>query len=278
MKNLMNRVLVVLTISAVFAGNVDAAQQKGKKAAATPTMEQQTNTAVALIEAIKNCDKALGTTTRKMRVDVLVAHYGSNYAEKAPKVVQTALLDATAKVRLDNKNAALKAATESSVKEMTKDLKETEKKLESNPDSPELQQAVAEKKGMLDYVTTTCKSYMTARTFAAAAVALASAGAVYYNVGGSQDFLRSAAAYAYNQAAALGSYLASTRVGQMAGTAAGTVGRGIRAGYETVKQYPGMAITGASTFYNRMRGNTPVVQPVVQPAPVIEEPAYNPEM
>ena len=160
---------------------------------------------------------SLGVWTEADRVNALIAQYGS--LENAPKNLKLYLIgsdkDKTTAFRMKHKEAALKELAEATTKTLTKDLQETTKALEQNPEDKGLAQDVVVQRSKLEIFTATAKSYITVRTVTAAAVAILTAGAVYYNVYGSYDFLSKYAGMAYAKASAAAGY-AYTKAGELA--------------------------------------------------------------
>jgi len=304
MKNLMNRVLVVLTVTAVFAGNIGASQPMKKS---TQLRMQARAQIIGSRETLKKMSffdrvSTMGADnfdvwTMEDRTADLINQYGS--LEKAPKSVKLFLLgsatDTTTKFRMTHRVAALKALSEIIVPEATKNLEETTKQLKADPENKDLQAKLVQDQTTLEVVIAKMKSYATPKTATAAGIAIVTGLALYYDVCGSYTFLASHAGNAYK-------YLASTRVGEFVGSGVGMARRGLntagskayavgQAGYSGAKYYgqkgynavtsaPATAAMYGSSLYGAAKNRFGYGQP--QPDMKIEqpmmEPAYNPEM
>jgi len=236
MKNLINKVLVVLVISALFAGNISAVKERrGAKTTAitaeapTPTPKskgiaglkaiQEATATLNFFELVKTQGgESFGQWTKDARKQAIIAQYGS-IKDAHPAVVAYLIGKEGEKGsglienRKKHEEPALKAIANDAVKVATKDLTETTKKLEIDPKNEDLQKLAINQKGILESMTSTMKSYATTKNITVAAVALVTIGAVWYNIFGSYDFLAQGTSTVYN-------YLADTRAGGLVGSAA----------------------------------------------------------
>jgi hypothetical protein len=230
MKNLLNKVLVVLTMSAMFVGNVDATVTKksGQKPSApttsstTTSMTKRERAAAAMTERrseISKLDffelvKTMGEEnfsvwSEQDRIDGLVAQYGS--LDKAPKNLKLFLIgsdtDKTTAFRAKYREAALKELAESNIKTSTKNLKDKTNQLKEDPNNTELQKEVAEEQSMLASMTSTMKAWATPGAIAAATTAIGTALVLYYDVFGASTFLAPYASKVYGKMGEAAEYM-----------------------------------------------------------------------
>lgn len=240
MKNLFNKVLVVLTVSAVFAGNVNATPRKNKPAIVEVNTKKMTKRERAVVKmakeraAIETGDffvnvkeygaEDFGRWTREARIDALIKQYGD--LDAAPKNLKLFLIGDDKNQSVDFRLKYKKAINElgnTTTKDAIEEVKVATKRAEeaTTPDAQaEMQQQLEDKTGYLASLMATAKGYLTPSVVLAAKTVLGAAvvsAAVYYG----PDLLDKAStavgsesrpgAWMSSKAGDVGTYLSTTR-------------------------------------------------------------------
>jgi len=273
----VNKVLVVLTVSALFAGTMDAAMRGSKKRAPRKAaMAQVEISKLGFFELVqKHGEEEFNEGimwSKEMRKQALTDQYGS--IDKAPKALVTFLIGSpandTKRFRMRYKEAALKVLASKAIAETTKQVNE----LAKEEQTPAVQAELQQKTGLLAGMSETFNKYVPASAITAAKVVIGAAvvAVVTYGSTYAVDIAAQKLGYEGGYGAALRGYTSATageiatyvqtsRPYGWASSAASTVGGALM-------KYP-MQAYGA---YSALRGQgTPAAQPTVN-APTVNTP------
>jgi hypothetical protein len=277
MKNLMNRVLVVLAISAVFAGNIAAAPKKAMQAADNTTASAK----MALDRLMVKGSKGFAAYSEMHRKrDAATLREQIPGAKSDIAVLEAAVLTKDASKRADAfapKGKATHAIAAIQLALLNDDLKDANAQLKASPSEAnaamvaDKQAAATAAVAQLDEVATGWKSYMTQRNIIMGTIGIAAVGvAAYVGVYGVPASLQPYVSQATAKISEAYDYAKSTRVGQVIGSGLSTAREYGASAVSTLKQYPGMAVGAASTAFQAAKAKLGYGAPVVV-TPVTQE-------